>query len=88
MYYLPQYSPELAPVELIFGAIKRKLTNEVCRQGWNFSSKSGKEKIVQAWEEISADSIASMWVMVIKQAKRCVWVSQKQILQQKLEDSC
>ena len=67
MYYLPQYSPELAPVELVFGVIK-KLKNDMCRQGWNFRSISGKEKIIQAWEEILADSIASMWVMVIKQA--------------------
>ena len=32
MYCQPQYSPDLAPVEQVFGVIKRKLKNDVCCQ--------------------------------------------------------
>ena len=42
MYLLPHYSPDLAPVELMFGAVKRKIKGEILRQGCRFSSECGK----------------------------------------------
>ena len=73
MYYLPQYSPDLAPVELVFGLIKRKLRWKISNQGWNFSKNDGKDAIVNAWCEIDKESIKRMWIQTIKASLKYIF---------------
>ena len=83
MYLLPQYSPDLAPVELMFGAVKRKIKGEIWRQGCRFSSECGKDAIIQAWASIGQESITRMWMTMIRQAKKYILNGQRRL---KLEE--
>ena len=56
MFYLPQYYLKLAPVELVFGAIKKKLRSQSWRGTINFNTNSGLERIFHATAEISSCS--------------------------------
>ena len=69
MFYLPQYLPELALVELIFVAIKRKMKKKANRDGWNFNTNEGKKAITRAWSEISEESITKAWIETVKRSK-------------------
>ena len=53
MYYLPQYSPDLAPVELTFGTMKRKLRSYLGGHGWNFNTRKGRDAIVTSCADMS-----------------------------------
>ena len=72
MFYLPQYWPDLSPIEQMFGAIKSKLRCKRGRDGVNFNKASGKLAIVNIWQEIPYNSIAIMWIDTIKQAKKYI----------------
>ena len=81
MYYLSQYFPDMALVELVFGAIKRKLKSSNYNLGWNFSKTKGKNAIVQWWGEIEQNSIFQMWIMVIQKARAYILERQAQAKQ-------
>ena len=53
MYYLPQYSPDLAPVELAFSTMKHKLRSYLWGHGWNFNTKKGWDVIVKSCADMS-----------------------------------
>ena len=72
MYYLPQYSSELDPVELVFGAINRKIINKNILKGWKKCTRIGKDLVVQMWAEIEAQSIVKAWKAVIRHAREHV----------------
>ena len=57
MHYLPQYCPKQKPIELLFGAIKRKLKSKIDCKGWNFNTSEGKEDIVNILTKIQKESV-------------------------------
>jgi transposase len=70
MLFLPPYSPRLAPVELIFGVLKRKLKSQRRALKIDFGKKSGKEEIVNAAKATSKVTIRKVWSRLIREAKR------------------
>ena len=60
MHYLPQYCPKQKPIELLFGAIKRKLKSKIDCKGWNFNTSEGKEDIVDILTKIQKESVINI----------------------------
>ena len=70
--YLPTYSPTLAPVELVFGILKRKIASQRKCKTIDFRKKSGKEVIIDALDSISSALGTKLWIRFVKEAKK--WV--------------
>ena len=55
--FLPTYAPEMAPIELIFGLIKRRLVKQTVGNSIKLSSKNGEREIREAFGTISNKEI-------------------------------
>jgi transposase len=55
--FLPPYSPEYAPVELVFGLIKSKFREKSSTKRINFGKAEGMIEIAKIWKEIGRESI-------------------------------
>ena len=61
IFFLPPYSPVLAPVEQFFKLSKSKIRSILLKTATNFSSKAGTKAIINAWEAISLESLQKIW---------------------------
>ena len=68
--FLPPYSPNLAPVEMIFGVIKRKLLSTKWKEKISFSKPSGRRTLVDILKTLSHDSLIRMWFHLIWEARK------------------
>ena len=59
--YLPQYTPELPPVELFFGMLKSQILKIKTQAVINFNLESGREILVEELELIDRLSILRIW---------------------------
>ena len=59
IWYIPPYSPSLAPIELTFGILKRKLTQKHKEKWINLSNYEFYNLVVTCMEEINAEIIQS-----------------------------
>ena len=55
--YLPQYTPELAPIELFFGRVKRLMTSKRTNIWINLDKESGKKILAEVIESVDKVSI-------------------------------
>ena len=69
MIFLPPYSPELAPVEIVFAVIKAKIRRSIGKTKCNFQKDEGKKTIIAALSEISKETVYKIWLRVIQVAK-------------------
>jgi transposase len=53
VHFIPPYTPTLAPIELVFGVIKKRIKSEKEKRAINFSKKKGKMCIIEAMNQIS-----------------------------------
>ena len=75
--FLPQYSPHLAPVEVIFGITKKKMSSTPHASKINFSKNTGKDAIWNALESISKTLVQKLWMKFVREAKAAVVNAQK-----------
>ena len=61
LYFLPSYSPELAPVETYFSKLKCNVIKEEGNRSWNLKSKMGMDLAIKAIRNIGPDFIKSLW---------------------------
>ena len=61
LYFLPSYSPELAPVETYFSILKNNLIKVAGHWSWNLKSKMGTDLVSKAVQHIDGDVIKSLW---------------------------
>ena len=59
--YLPHYTPELAPVELFFGMLKRLISKRKTNTIINISRESGTKILIEELELIDLLSIMRIW---------------------------
>jgi transposase len=71
-YFLPPYCPTLAPVETMFGIIKRKIKSQYIYGKLNFSKESGRKAIVEATNAIYIKIIQKLWIKFVEIAKTCI----------------
>ena len=64
--FLPPYSPDLAPVELIFGAIKNRMRSIDNSNCLDFDSKTGVDEILATWSSFDFHTWHGAWMKVIK----------------------
>jgi hypothetical protein len=72
VYFLPPYSAELAPVELVFGWIKKKMKTNYHAAALNFGAKNGKDAIVETMQHILVETVQKVWMKVMKEWKKCI----------------
>ena len=60
--YLPQYTPELAPVELFFGMLKRQIAKRRTDTVINLNSEPGRRVLVEELELIDRFTIMKIWM--------------------------
>ena len=72
MRFLPQYSPKLAPVELVFGMLKSKLRAKKSRQVVKYSMMNGRKEICNALSEFSKIKASRLWTIFIFEAKKVI----------------
>ena len=65
--FLPPYSPEVAPVELYFGAIKRKMRRQLLRIKIDFDKQEGADAILHFWAQIKESSCIKFWLEAVKE---------------------
>ena len=69
-YFLPPYSPTLAPVELVFSIMKNFVSK---RRNWiklNFSKKSGRKALKDSLEILNKAAGLKLWIRFIIEAKK------------------
>ena len=68
--FIPPYSPEIAPIELIFGVMKRWLLIQIPKIGIKLNKRSGEREIREAFATISKNEIIGSfnhWFKIILQ---------------------
>ena len=70
--FLPPYTPELYPIETVFGVIKNKMKRMISNERYNFQTLKGKIKIIKVLSKISKETIYRIWIKVIKLVKSFV----------------
>ena len=66
--FLKAYTPELAPVELVFRAVKFKLKKQIVGIKADFSKIKFMETIVETIEQVQASTWMQWWESVTKQS--------------------
>ena len=84
LQYLPPCCPHLAPIELIFGAVKRRISNQKNKNLIDFSKLSGKKAIVNSLEHISTEICMNFWRKFIKEAKASIMSARDTIKEQRI----
>ena len=70
--YLPPYWPHLAPIELIFDALKKRITAIKLGEAIDFAKPSGKWFIIECLSQNERDKCKNLWIHFIKEAKRII----------------
>ena len=69
---LPPYWPHLAPVERIFGWIKKKIWREEDGHPLNFSKASGKRAIANVLKAMKPSMPIILWLVLIRKSKEII----------------
>ena len=69
--FLPPYSPNLTPVEMIFGVMKRYLITQRNRRIVNFNRPSGRKLIKLSMSKLDIELVHKLWERFIKAG---IWV--------------
>ena len=72
MWLLPQYSPNLAPVEIVFGMLKSKLRMKKSKQVIKFSMISGRKEICDALAGFTKVKVSRLWLVFVREAKKAI----------------
>ena len=70
---LPPYSPEFAPVELVFGLIKSHIRNKREKCKIDYSKESGLEAILSGLKFLTTTWIYKMWKRSISVIRERIW---------------
>ena len=71
-YFLPPHSPELAPVELFFRWIKKKILSKYNKDLINFDKIEGRKTIFYISKDWGIHLILNLWNEFIKNSKRLI----------------
>ena len=66
MFYLPQYSPELAPIELYFSKLKSDPIRIVGRESLDLGSESALTKVSKCVEQANQDYWKGVWNIILQ----------------------
>ena len=69
---IPSYSPNLAPVEMVFGVAKRKIWCMKSKEIIDFSYPSGKKALVDVLKTLNTDVWNGMWLNFILEANKSI----------------
>ena len=67
---LPPYWPELAPVELFFSLVKRRILRKYKNEELNLSRDSCRKKILEEFNKIDRDYIRNLWKPMFHKMKK------------------
>ena len=70
--FLPAYSPELAPVELLFRFIKNKMRKLMKNKKISFNNQAERVIIFESIQDLNCKNIKDMWIQFVKNAKSII----------------
>ena len=70
--FLPQYTPELAPVELFFGILKKQIRSRRTSKVINLAKDSGRKVIEDIVKSIDRTTIVRIWGHFLSELKQIV----------------
>ena len=79
VYFLPPHSPNLAPVELFFRLIKKKMMKVYSDITINFDKQEGRLKLFEILKELKQKSIHFIWREFVKNSKRSIIESKSKL---------
>ena len=65
---LPPYSPNLAPVEMVFGLSKKLISKKYTKKKINFENRSGKLAIMNSFAGLDTKLCLKLWGEIVRQA--------------------
>ena len=72
IHWLPQYSPTLAPVELVFGITKRKLASTNSKKWIDFNKVASKKTIANWIWQLDNKTGARLWSRFIRASRSII----------------
>ena len=72
VWFLPPYSPKLAPIEILFNIIKTKIRSFRNIKCIDFEKDSGVKWIFDSIKTIKRDQLIQIWLKVIKNSKAII----------------
>ena len=69
---LPPYTPQLEPVELVFGMSKKRIQRQDVRQQINYGNPSGKKSVMDLLRNLDVTTCCKIWTKFIKISKSCI----------------
>ena len=78
MMFLPQYSPQLAPVELVFGILKRKISTQRKQKSISFGSVDGRKEISFALNDFWQTKAKRLWLLFVNETKKWILLWQRE----------
>ena len=84
IHYLPPYWPHLAPIEIIFGATKRRISNLKTSNPIDFTKPTGKKIIMNSLVQINTKICMNFWRKFIKEAKASIMYARDVIKELKI----
>ena len=74
---IPAYSPQLAPVELVFGISKRRIQKQIGQQKINFGNPGGKKVVMESLNTLDVTICNKIWSKFIKISKNLIITARK-----------
>ena len=74
---IPAYTPQLAPVELVFGISKRKIQRQTTRLKVNFWNPSGKKVVMESLKSIDVATCSKIWSKFVRISKYWIITARK-----------
>ena len=73
IHSLPPYSPNLSPVEMVFGISKKIIAKSIRSKVIDFGKPSGKKAIINSFMGLDKCTVLKLWKKFIKEAKACIY---------------
>ena len=70
--FLPQYTPELAPIELFFGQLKRLASKIYDKNTTNLDTDAGRQLISNKLLELNQVEIIKIWSHFFNEIENCI----------------
>ena len=81
IHSLLPYSPNLSPVEMVFGMSKRSIAGTLRHTTINLSEPTGRKEIINSFRWLNTSTVLKLWGNFVKEAKGWIHWSRKVYLE-------
>ena len=81
---LPPYCPDMAPVEFIFGMIKKRLSVVKNKTVLDYGKLDGRIKIAEAVLDLTAEKVRNLWRNLVEHLKEVILECNRKLILEKM----